>query len=246
MNDSASLLAEEARTYYDDLLRPVFSGRKFLLVGPVAAGLRKRARQLTALGAARPFLIAATKGTGPLPPSEEAELRVIGIKSKNPIEEFRSLQRVMDSLPADLQSDIDAWDPPRTARSIIESPPIAEPPDAAGRKAYAARPATWAALEDKVRIDAFWDAEGVMRVPSRIVPADELLAEAQRIAEHLAGFAPFVPRTMKAMVNFGMEASLSGALMLEKYAQGALVQTDDKTEGISAFLEKRKPEFKGR
>ena len=51
---------------------------------------------------------------------------------------------------------------------------------------------------------------------------------------------------MKAMVNFGMEASLSGALMLEKYAQGALVQTEDKAEGISAFLEKRKPEFKGR
>ena len=81
---------------------------------------------------------------------------------------------------------------------------------------------------------------------TRIVPADELLAEARRMADHLARFAPFVPRTMKAMVNFGMEASLSGALMLEKYAQGALVQTDDRAEGISAFLEKRKPEFKGR
>lgn len=81
---------------------------------------------------------------------------------------------------------------------------------------------------------------------TRIVPAPELLAEARRMAEHIAGFAPFVPRTMKAMVNFGMEASLSGALMLEKYAQGALVQTEDKTEGISAFLEKRKPSFKGR
>ena len=81
---------------------------------------------------------------------------------------------------------------------------------------------------------------------TRIVPAPELLAEARRMAEHLAQFAPFVPRTMKAMVNFGMEASLAGALMLEKYAQGALVQTEDKTEGITAFLEKRKPTFKGR
>ena len=43
-----------------------------------------------------------------------------------------------------------------------------------------------------------------------------------------------------------MEASLAGALMLEKYAQGALVQTEDKQEGITAFLEKRKPDFKGR
>ena len=48
------------------------------------------------------------------------------------------------------------------------------------------------------------------------------------------------------MVNFGMEASLAAAQMLEKYAQGALVQTDDKREGISAFLDKREPRFKGR
>ena len=81
---------------------------------------------------------------------------------------------------------------------------------------------------------------------TRLVEPEELLPETRRVAEHLASFAPFVPRTMKAMVNFGMEASLAGALMLEKYAQGALVQTEDKQEGITAFLEKRKPDFKGR
>jgi enoyl-CoA hydratase len=81
---------------------------------------------------------------------------------------------------------------------------------------------------------------------TRVVEPDELLPEVRRMAAHLAAFAPFVPRTMKAMVHFGMEASLAGALMLEKYAQGALVQTEDKVEGISAFLEKRTPEFKGR
>lgn len=81
---------------------------------------------------------------------------------------------------------------------------------------------------------------------TRLVEPEELLPEAQRMAEHLASFAPFVPRTMKAMVHFGMEASLAGALMFEKYAQGALVQTEDKTEGLTAFLEKRPPEFKGK
>jgi len=92
------------------------------------------------------------------------------------------------------------------------------------------------------------DAERALQIGlvTRVVAADELLDEARRMAGHLAGFAPFVPRTMKAMVNFGMEASLAGALMFEKYAQGALVQTEDKREGISAFLDKRDPEFKGR
>lgn len=92
------------------------------------------------------------------------------------------------------------------------------------------------------------DAERALQIGlvTRVVEADELLDEARTMADHLARFAPFVPRSMKAMVNFGMEASLAGALMLEKYAQGALVQTDDKHEGISAFLDKRDPQFKGR
>ena len=92
------------------------------------------------------------------------------------------------------------------------------------------------------------DAERALAIGlvTRLVAKDKLLPEARRMAEHLATFAPFVPRTMKAMVHFGMEASLAGALMLEKYAQGALVQTEDKQEGITAFLEKRPPQFKGR
>ena len=81
---------------------------------------------------------------------------------------------------------------------------------------------------------------------TRLVESDHLTEEVYRMAAHLSGLAPFVPRTMKAMVHFGMDSSLSGALMLEKYAQGALVQTEDKQEGITSFLEKRTPIFKGK
>lgn len=92
------------------------------------------------------------------------------------------------------------------------------------------------------------DAERALQIGlvTRLVEPDELLPEVRRMADHLAKFAPFVPRTMKAMVHFGMEASLAGALMFEKYAQGALVQTEDKIEGITAFLDKREPKFKGK
>ena len=92
------------------------------------------------------------------------------------------------------------------------------------------------------------DADRALQIGlvTRMVEPEELIPEVERMSEHLASFAPFVPRTMKAMVHFGMEASLAGALMFEKYAQGALVQTDDKVEGITACLDKRKPEFKGK
>ncbi len=92
------------------------------------------------------------------------------------------------------------------------------------------------------------DAQRALQIGlvTRVVEPDELMPEVRRMAKHLSAFAPFVPRTMKAMVHFGMDGSLAAALMLEKYAQGALVQTDDKVEGITAFLEKRKPDFHGR
>ena len=76
--------------------------------------------------------------------------------------------------------------------------------------------------------------------------AEALMDEVRKMASHLAGFAPFVPQFMKAMVNAGMEGSLATGLALEKFAQAALVQTEDKHEGISAFLEKRDPVWKGR
>lgn len=81
---------------------------------------------------------------------------------------------------------------------------------------------------------------------TRIVEQADLKEEIRRMAEHLASFAPFVPQFMKAMVHQGMEGSMAAALAMEKFAQGALVQTEDKAEGISAFLEKRKPDFKGK
>lgn len=81
---------------------------------------------------------------------------------------------------------------------------------------------------------------------TRILEPKELIPEVCRMSEQLSKFAPFVPRTMKAMVHFGMESSMAGALMFEKYAQGALVQTEDKKEGITSFLEKKEPKFKGK
>jgi enoyl-CoA hydratase len=92
------------------------------------------------------------------------------------------------------------------------------------------------------------DAERALQIGliTRLVEPSQLISELRSMTKHLASFAPMVPRTMKAMVNYGMEGSLASALMFEKYAQGALVQTADKKEGIAAFLEKRKPLWQGK
>jgi len=79
-----------------------------------------------------------------------------------------------------------------------------------------------------------------------VLEADQLMAELERRATHLATFAPFVPQFMKLMLHKGMESSKEAALTMEKMGQGALLQTEDKNEGIDAFLTKRKPEFHGR
>ncbi|MCB1645516.1 MAG: enoyl-CoA hydratase/isomerase family protein [Pseudomonadales bacterium] len=103
------------------------------------------------------------------------------------------------------------------------------------------------ALEMMLMGDAI-GAERAMQIGlvTRIVEPDELLPEVRKMAEHLASFAPFVPHFMKLMVHEGMEGSIKSALAMEKFAQSALLQTEDKKEGIDAFLNKRKPEFRGR
>ena len=76
---------------------------------------------------------------------------------------------------------------------------------------------------------------------TRLVEAEELMPTVRKMAEKLAAYAPFVPQFMKAMVHYGMEGSMTAGLALEKFAQGALCETEDKAEGLRAFLEKRNP-----
>ena len=65
------------------------------------------------------------------------------------------------------------------------------------------------------------------------------------MSKKLSQFAPFVPRTIKAIVNFGMEGSLASALMFEKYAQEHLSRLRIRKRVLMLFR-KRLPEFKGK
>lgn len=78
---------------------------------------------------------------------------------------------------------------------------------------------------------------------SRIVPADELMAETLKAAEKIAGFSR--PSTMmaKEAVNRAYETTLAEGVKFERRLFHSLFATQDQKEGMSAFVEKRKPQF---
>lgn len=82
-------------------------------------------------------------------------------------------------------------------------------------------------------------------IVNRVVPAAELEAETVKLATQLANAAPLALRGMLDCVNIGGECGLEEGLEYESAQFGLIFSTDDMREGTSAFLAKRKPDFKG-
>lgn len=79
---------------------------------------------------------------------------------------------------------------------------------------------------------------------NRVVPAAELEAETLKIATQLAGAAPLALRGILDAINVGGECGIEEGLEYESAQFGLAFSTQDMREGTSAFLERRKPEFK--
>jgi len=79
-----------------------------------------------------------------------------------------------------------------------------------------------------------------------VVPQGELLPTVNKVAEQLANSAPIAVSMTIDAINKGLECSLSDALDYEVKAFGICCASEDKGEGTSAFLEKRKANFKGK
>ena len=81
---------------------------------------------------------------------------------------------------------------------------------------------------------------------NRVVPASELMTAVRQLASELARQAPVAMRYILDAVNHGLEMPTADGLHLEATLFGLVAASDDMREGTRAFLEKRKPEFKGR
>jgi len=82
---------------------------------------------------------------------------------------------------------------------------------------------------------------------NKVVPQDQVLETAKALAKKLAAGAPVAQKEIMKAVRLGLETNIrEGVLVIERDASKALVFTEDFKEGALAFLEKRKPNFKGR
>jgi enoyl-CoA hydratase len=81
---------------------------------------------------------------------------------------------------------------------------------------------------------------------SRIVPTESLLTEAMAVAAKIADMAPLAVVANKELVNVALETTLSQGVLFERRLFHSMFALDDRKEGMTAFIEKRKPLFTGK
>ena len=81
---------------------------------------------------------------------------------------------------------------------------------------------------------------------NRIVPVELYLDEAFKLASEIAQMSPVAAKLAKEAVNRSFETNLDEGLYFERKNFYLCFASEDQTEGMNAFVEKRKPEFKGR
>lgn len=92
------------------------------------------------------------------------------------------------------------------------------------------------------------DAKEALRIGlvERVVPAADLMKEAKRVASLIASKAPLAITACKRAIDRGLQLSIDDGLDLEADEFGALFSSADVKEGMTAFFEKRTPQFTGR
>jgi enoyl-CoA hydratase len=92
------------------------------------------------------------------------------------------------------------------------------------------------------------DAAEALRIGliEKVVPQTELMKIAEEMAAKIISKGPLAIKAAKRAINLGLDVDLKSGLEYEAMEFSAICASEDKTEGTAAFLEKRKPNFKGK
>ncbi len=96
------------------------------------------------------------------------------------------------------------------------------------------------------REDISADEALALGIVTRVVPPESIRDEVGRVAHQIAERAPLGVQWVKSVVNRAVDSSMETALRLEGESAGHTFATQDRTEGMTAFLERRKPRFEGK
>jgi hypothetical protein len=154
-------------SHYRRVLEACYGQRRWILALDVLAGATRLVAALRDLGADEVFVIAGSRGTGPVP--DDAAAVVLGVRGATVMQAIRAFEQALGDLDAAVLAEIDRFDPEHVARIVPTN--FTGLTTVAGRPVHGARPRRWQALEDKTVIDAFWRAAGVPTAPSEVVAA---------------------------------------------------------------------------
>jgi enoyl-CoA hydratase len=106
----------------------------------------------------------------------------------------------------------------------------------------------WGRAKELIYTGRIIDAAEAERIGlvDKVVPIDSLDEAVNQLAGTIASKSPLIISLIKQAINRGMYTDLAAGLSYEKANFSLCFATEDHMEGITAFLEKRKPEFKGR
>jgi hypothetical protein len=156
--------------HYAELVRGFVAGRRWVAATDVLVGAAKQGKTLLDFGADRVIAIGGSRGTGELPEPEEMQCIDLEVKAEDMMSGIRQAMAALENLPDWACDEVNRFDPDHEAQVLGTI--FCSDSDVGGRRVFGGRPKAWRDLEDKTIVDALWDAAGIPRTDSAIVPAE--------------------------------------------------------------------------
>ncbi len=152
-------------------LAEVFAGRHVVCAGGVLAGMHPVVGELRAVGVERMLLLPTSVGTGPIPAGDDLEILVHELPpTPGATAQFRAEERLFADPPPELLHAIREF--VGAEEPLVLAQPFSAVQAFGPLPVFGPRRTEWVALEDKTVGDAMFDAVGVPRPPSIVVPVD--------------------------------------------------------------------------